>query len=425
MLSYLSSWLEGDSDDDDSLDSLDVECTDFEDDSEWVWVEVTPHDSENVETLLEEYIVVPPSPADVKNEQASTSNQAIMSYKNALRQDLRVRKKRRYSNRMKIYPPLTIRPEECMKKALKACLRNKHRAAPYECRKDVINKSLVNLELDLTMPGYGDNSILVTRVRQQDDEGFLLYEPRIRGKVFCDSFKDLSADGWSVLVDPHGRLLSSSMVRIWSIRNRQKEHERSRILKSLASKRAASMKKVLERKSVEKPGSCASKRRKRGKKHELTAKPGHTSLLNKKPYEVVPWYGGIDLSPWHNSNWPTDDLRLSRRMKSLVRTYKEVFLTLQYYLAQLLDSLVGSEDEEIACNERKRSLEDQVKPRDKFSAQRARSGLSHQKRHYKINGRKQLGKWNAAQMKMRDKAVYMRKRVMGVGKQNCAVKRSF
>lgn len=432
MLSYLSSWLEGDSDD----DPLDVVCTDFEDDSEWVWVVVTPRDSENIETLLEEYLVVPPSPATKNAESASTSNPIQMPYKNALRRDLRVRKKKRYSNRLKIYPPLKIRPQECVKKALKACLRNKHRAAPYECRADVINKSLENLRLELAMPqsvpGTGHTNILEIRTPRvyKDSQGFTLYKPRNRPRVICDPFESLSAEGWSVLVDPNGEFLSSSMVRIWSIRNRLKDQEKSRLMESLGSKGADPLKKVLERNPIaplenNQMGSCALKRRKRGRKHELTAKPGHTSLLNKKPCElsIVPWYGEIDLSPWYDIVWPADDVRVSRRIKSLMRTYKEVFLTLQYYLAQLLDSLVGTDDEELACCERKTHSE--VKPYDKFSVQRARSGLSYQKRNQKMNGRKKLGRWNAAKLKRRDRAVCMRKKAMGKGRQNCAVRRSF
>lgn len=460
MLSYLSSWFGGCSEDPSIILCKDVILEDSPTESgcEWVWVDVETckrkiDKGEDLDNVLQEYIIIPPYPADDKQNSSTSAAPVSAPRKRSKRHNANIFKKKRRYGKLKIYPPLkapsqysvgkrsmgnsfkgNARVIPCIKdEALITCPENEQGFSFDGIKGFQGFKCEVNMPLDIfhkdkikpksfleplpEVPSCS-STLAVNTKKALTDSWYTV--PEIH-TYMTDNFKRLSTEGWSILIDSSGETLSSSMVRIWSIR--QGHDQISRLLESLCvgenvnSGYTDNVLALLEKPLVrrKRPKRSGKRRKNRSSTNVLTAKPGHTSLIVKKRQDHPE---GRNVCNHGQGKQITPAFSFSRGMNSLLHSSKDMLFALQVYLAQILDT-VAIENHDMS------SVHPSRKQQVTIPTCTKRADKIAHKVTTKKNGRKNLARCNATQLHRRDKAVYMRRKAIGRGGFNYGVKRSF
>lgn len=432
MLSYLSSWFLGSSED----PSI-IRCKDFiledsptENGFEWIWVDVDSNDVNDLDNVLQEYIVVPPFPSVEQN--SSTTETAITPQKRTSLHEGNSHKKRRRCLKLKIYPPLKPPSKYVVRRRPMVCNSSKERI-----RISHLNQQGFSFENIKGLEGFQSGGITAPWdifYREKFKPKSIL-EPlpeipqctslSVNKDILNDSWykvpksnsyridkldKLIAEGGWSILIDSSGETLSSSMVRVWNIKSESVHQEMLLLLEALCagsdghSSYPANTKALLDKPSARRQKRKASgKRRKnRSKTNVLTAKPGHTSLVVEEVQEKMP-----------------RDFSFSRGVNSLVHSSKEMLFALQVYLAQILDSVTLSNKSSSVAEYRPRKQQIIIPGCVKRIEKITHKAISRK------NGRKNLARWNKTQLHRHKKPVQVHRKGMGRAGVNCSTKRSY
>lgn len=451
MLSYLSSWFWASADDPHIIRCRDVVLDDSQAESgdEWVWVDVETKEEnqdkeEELKNVLQDYIVIPPCPKT--SEQSSTPPEtAVALHKRSKRPEAHILKKKRRYGKVRIYPPLKVSCQPNVRKLVvcgskrsrktflftaktgeTAALHSKdnNQGFPFESieglqgfHTDGKEISCIVLDRESMQPKAvlsPSSDVLERRPINKPSDSWC-YVPEVHS-YFANNITKLSSEGWSILVDASGEALSSSMVRIWSIRNKPTNaHNTSPFIRYLCDDKIINTScndivPLLERPVKGKRQKITYKTKKnRRKRNELTTKPGHTSLIvNQNDRRQTSLH----------ENHTTPGFSFARGLNSLVHSSREMMIAVRVYLTQILDTVAM---DNTPSSQHPRSRNQVVISKVVKSAQKV-----ERKNVTKTNGgRKNLARWNAAKLQRCNKAASMRRKAMGRGGFNCAVKRSF